>query len=213
MATLGGVWWTSEPGSGAEFLGAGIRALWFFTLPAAAEEVLFRGYLLQSLAESWGALSALWVTSVAFGLLHLANPNTSLVGICNIVVAGLFLGVVYLKTASLWWATGAHIGWNWTLGFLADLPVSGLEVVDSPLYEGVPRGVDWVSGGTFGPEGSVMATLGLALAAWLGWRSPWLRPSKTALDARPLILTAPRNGSIGEDVEENPEIRNPGREA
>ena len=205
MAGLGGVWWTSEEGGPAAFLRRGAAALWFFTLPAAAEEVVFRGYLLQSLTESWGALKALWITSVVFGLLHLSNPNTSPVGIANIVVAGLFLGVVYLKTASLWWATGAHLGWNWTLGFLADLPVSGLDLADSPLYQGVPRGADWVSGGAFGPEGSLVATVGLGLAAFLVWKSPRFRPDKDALETHPLILSAPDLRTVWGSVGEGPE--------
>lgn len=215
MAGLGSVWWRPEQGGVGEFLERGAASLWFFTLPAVAEEVVFRGYLLQSLAESWGALKALWITSVVFGLLHLANPNTSAVGIGNIVVAGLFLGVVYLKTASLWWASGAHLGWNWTLGFLADLPVSGLELVDSPLYEGVPRGAEWLSGGGFGPEGSPVATVGLGLAALLVWRSHRLRPGKSALETRPLILSAPGMRMAWEEVEggQERELSQSGREA
>lgn len=191
MAVLGGIGWTSEPGATGEFLRQGAGALWFFTLPAAAEEAVFRGYVLQALAESWGPLRALWATSLAFGLVHLANPNPSLLGIANIVMAGVFLGVVYLKTASLWWATAAHLGWNWTLGFLADLPVSGLEVADSPLYEGVAQGAGWISGGPFGPEGSLLATLGFGFAAYGVWKSPRFRPGKRALDLRPLLLSAP----------------------
>ena len=213
MAAVGSLRWTPEPGHVSEFLRDGALALWFFTLPAAAEEVLFRGYLLQALAERWGGLRALWVTSVVFGLVHLGNPNTTPVGIGNIIVAGLFLGAVYLKTASLWWATAAHVGWNWGLGFLADLPVSGLELVDSPLYEGVPRGVTWVSGGPFGPEGSVMATAGLALAAYLVWRSPRFNPGKGAVDARPLILSGANDPMDSEGREGKLEHRDSGREA
>lgn len=213
MAALGGVGWTSEPGAKGEFLREAAVALWFFTLPAAAEEVVFRGYAFQALAESWGALRALWATSLLFGLVHLSNPNTSLVGIGNIVMAGLFLGVVYLKTASLWWATGAHLGWNWTLGFLADLPVSGLEVVDSPLYEGVPQGAGWVSGGAFGPEGSLVATVGFGLAAFWVWRSPRFGPGKKALDVRPLILSAPGWKPRQQGREGGSELEDPGSEA
>jgi len=211
MAAMGGLGWMSEPGSVSEFLRAGALSLWFFTLPAAAEEVLFRGYLLQALAESWGSVRALLATSLAFGLVHLTNPNTSIVGIVNIVVAGLFLGAVYLKTASLWWATGAHLGWNWALGFLADLPVSGLELVDSPLYEGVPRGAAWVSGGAFGPEGSLVATAGLALAAYLVWRSPRFRPGQGALDVRPLILADTGPEPSPEEREGSWELSDSGR--
>jgi membrane protease YdiL (CAAX protease family) len=189
--SLGGIRWVPEPGSFPGYLKEGTRALWFFTLPAAAEEVLFRGYLLQALAEAWGGLKALWITSLAFGLIHLTNPNTSAVGIANIVVAGLFLGAVYLKTASLWWATGAHLGWNWALGFLADGQVSGLEVTDAPFYQVVNRGPEWISGGAFGPEGSIVATLMVGAATYLVWKSPVFKPAQSAIGVRPLILATP----------------------
>lgn len=192
---LGGVRWESEAGTAWGYLHTGLRALWFFTLPAAAEEVLFRGYLLQALAEVWGGLHALWATSLAFGVLHLTNPNASPVGIGNIVVAGLFLGAVYLKTASLWWATGAHLGWNWALGFLADTPVSGLELVNAPLYDPVAQGAPWISGGAFGAEGSLVATVMLAVAAYLVWQNPALKPGNRAIDVRPLFLSSPECSS------------------
>jgi len=213
MAILGGIAWMPEGGNGGGFLKEAALALWFFALPAAAEEALFRGYFLQALAESWGALWALLGTSLIFGLVHLSNPNTSLLGIVNIVMAGVFLGAVYLKTASLWWATGAHLGWNWGLGYLADLPVSGLEVADSPLYEGAPRGATWISGGAFGPEGSVVATLGFALAAFWVWKSPRIRAGKKALDVRPLLLSAPGWMPRLQGMEEASELEDSGSRA
>ncbi len=167
-------------------------SLWLFTLPAAAEEALMRGYLFQALVEAWGGLWGLGITSFLFALLHLGNPNTSWIGLANIVVAGLFLGVVYLKTASLWWATGAHLGWNWSHGFLSDLPVSGLEIVDAPLLEPVIRGPDWLTGGSFGPEGSVLATLILGLSAVAIWRM-LLASARGACNRNP----TPRPGSGG----------------
>ena len=212
MFLLGGVRWTPQAGQLSGFFTGGLLSLWFFTLPAAAEEALFRGYLLQALAERWGSLTALWVTSILFGLIHLGNPNTSMVGIGNIVVAGLFLGAVYLRTASLWWASAAHLGWNWALGFLADVPVSGLELVDSPLYEGVPRGAELISGGEFGPEGSLVATVGLGLAAYFVWRSPRFRPGQKAVELRPLILSETGLDPSSEELEGNPEQSDAGRE-
>ena len=153
MFALGGVGWTGQEGSVSGWILAGFGSLWFFLIPAAAEEVLMRGYLFQALADSFGNATGLWATSILFGLMHLGNPNWSYLGLANIVVAGLFLGVVYLKTRSLWYATAAHLGWNWAHGFLADLPVSGLDLVDAPLLEGVSRGPEWIGGGAFGPEG------------------------------------------------------------
>jgi membrane protease YdiL (CAAX protease family) len=188
ITALGGLEWSGEEGTGVGYLRAGASSLWLFALPAAAEEALFRGYLLQAMAEAWGALWALVATSVLFACFHLFNPNVSGVGVGNILVAGLFLGAVYLKTASLWWATGTHLGWNWAHGFLGDVPVSGLDPVNAPFLSTTPEGAEWISGGTFGPEGSVMTTGVLALVTLAVWNSGFLRPGEAALKTRPLIL-------------------------
>ncbi len=188
MVVFGVLRWSPETGSVLEYLREGGVSLWLSTIPAAGEEALMRGYLFQALAEAWGGAWALWITSFLFGILHLGNPNTSWIGLANILVAGLFLGVVYLKTASLWWATGAHLGWNWAHGFLSDLPVSGLELVDTPLLEPLTRGPEWLSGGSFGPEGSVLATLILLVATWVLWESSWLRLGDRAREVQPLFL-------------------------
>jgi len=188
LVLSGTVRWSLDPGSWMPYAREGSAALWLFCIPAAAEEALMRGYLLQAFAEAWGGWRALIVTSVVFGALHLTNPNTTWLGLANIVMAGVFLGVVYLKTASLWWATGVHLGWNWFHGFVADLPVSGLDLVDAPFVEARVRGPEWLSGGSFGPEGSVVAMLVLAMSALVIWRTSWLGPGERANEVRPLHL-------------------------
>jgi uncharacterized protein len=188
MAALGGLRWAGEGGTGGEWLAGGAGALLFLALPAAAEEALLRGYPLQALAEAWGPWWALGLTAAVFGALHLLNPGVTVVATLNVALAGLFLGVVYLRTLSLWWATGAHLGWNWAHGWIADVPVSGLELMDAPLYEGVVRGPGWLGGGSFGPEGSLVATAVVIAASVLCWRARWLGPSRAALAARPLVL-------------------------
>jgi len=188
MVLFGTLWWSPEAGSALEYVREGGTSLWFFTIGAAGEEALMRGYLFQAFAEAWGGAWALCVTSLLFGIIHLGNPNTSWIGLANILVAGLFLGVVYLKTASLWWATGAHLGWNWAHGFLADLPVSGWELVDTPLLEPLIRGPEWLSGGSFGPEGSILSTLVLLGTTVVLWKTSWLRVGDRAREARPLFL-------------------------
>jgi len=188
LAAVGGARWHGESGSGLTWTEAGARALALFALPAAAEEALLRGYFLQALAEIWGAGWALWLTSVAFGALHLPNPGITVLGAVNTGAAGLFLGALYLRTGSLWWAAGAHLGWNWALGFLADLKVSGLDLVNAPLLAGASTGPDWLGGGSFGPEGSVLATIGFLGAAAACWWGPWLRPTSDARSRRPLAL-------------------------
>ena len=197
MAAAGGLRWAAEDGSGAAWLlGAG-GALLFLALPAAAEEALLRGYPLQALAEAWGPWWALGLTAGAFGALHLGNPGVTSIGTLNVAAAGVFLGIVYLRTASLWWATGAHLGWNWAHGYLADVPVSGLELMDAPLYEGVVQGPAWLGGGSFGPEGSLVSTVVVAAACVVCWRAGWLSPNSAARDARPLALRFAAPGGPG----------------
>lgn len=178
IAAAGGVRWGSDAGDLGAWLGAGGRTLWLLAIPAAAEEALVRGYPLRAVAEAKGPAWALAFTSIGFGLLHVANPGVTVVALLNLAAAGLFLGVLALRTGSLWWATGAHLGWNWALAFLVDLPVSGLETVDAPLLSSAPRGPAWLSGGSFGPEGSVAATLVLLGAtAWVWRRGRWAEPA------------------------------------
>ena len=147
---------------------------------AAGEEVLFRGYPLRVLVERWGPVPALVVTSVAFGGLHGWNPHAGGLALLNIGLAGLLLGGICLITGSLWWATGVHAGWNLATGFFADLPVSGVRLVDTPMYEVADGGRAVVTGGAFGFEGGAAATIGLALGivvvARTGReRSGWMR--------------------------------------
>ncbi len=171
IALAGDLHWHGDAGTAAGWLEAGVATLWALAIPAAAEEALLRGYPLQALAEAWGAAPALVVTSVAFAALHLGNPDVGPVALLNVAAAGLFLGALVLRTGSLWWATGAHLGWNWAHAFLADVPVSGFDLVNAPLIEPSTSGPAWLSGGAFGPEGSVLATGVLAAAALWAWRT------------------------------------------
>jgi hypothetical protein len=188
IAAAGGLGWTAEAGSAGAWVREGARGAAVLALPAAAEEAFMRGYPLQALAHAWGPVAGLVVTSAAFGAMHLSNPEVTALAALNVAAAGAFLGVVYLRTGSLWWATGAHLGWNWSHGFLADVPVSGLEVIDAPLYEGHARGPEWLGGGGFGPEGSLVATFVVHAATVVCWRAPWLAASPAALAADPLVV-------------------------
>ena len=181
IALAGGLRWTGDAGGPSDWLAAGATTLWMLAIPAAAEEAMLRGYPLQALAEAWGPGWALAVTAAAFSLLHLANPEVGWLGLANIAAAGLFLGALYLRTASLWWATGAHLGWNWAQAFLADLPVSGYQLLDVPLLDAVPSGPAWVSGGAFGPEGSALATGAVLAAAVWAWHTPRLAHVRRAV--------------------------------
>lgn len=202
MGALGGVRWSgeAEAGSATGWLSGALGALAFLAVPAAAEEALLRGYPLQALGEAWGAWVAVVLTSIVFGLLHVANPGVGVLSTANVAAAGLLLGVVYVRTLSLWWATGAHLGWNWSHGYVADVPVSGLELIDAPLYEGVTTGPAWLGGGSFGPEGSVVTTFVILAVTAACWWGPWLTPGVAAVEAEPLMRGAQGADSTGGEM-------------
>ena len=157
-------------------------------IAAASEEALFRGYAFQVVAQRFGAVAATVVGSIAFAFAHGANPSVGAIALINIFLAGVLLSVAYLKTCSLWFATALHLGWNWAMASLFDLPVSGITYFDTPLYEPVVGAPTWLTGGMFGPEGGMVGTIGFAaaLAAVLGWKAVRIDDRMRAL--RPLTL-------------------------
>ena len=161
---LGGLRYGVEGGTVIEYAATGLWTALILLPAAAGEEIAVRGYPLRVLVDRWGPWPALALTSAAFSVLHGANPNVGPLAFLNIALAGVLLGVVCLKTGDLWWATGVHAGWNLATGFVADMPVSGLELVDAPLVEVSVMGTAWVTGGDFGLEGGVAATAALGLA-------------------------------------------------
>lgn len=132
-----------------------------FLLPAAAaEELLMRGYIFSVLRESIGWKNTLIATSIVFGLLHLRNPGADPETITAVIIAGFFLGTILLVTESQYAAWMAHFAWNWTMAAGLHTSVSGLGVT-APNYHVIDSGPDWLTGGSWGPEGGVAAALGM----------------------------------------------------
>lgn len=159
---LAGAGWSRDGGSFADWLAGVTRVTALFVPAAFLEELIFRGVPLVLLAGAFGRPTALVVTSLLFGLLHATNPDVTPLAIGNVALAGIFLGVVFYLPGGLWTATGAHAGWNLTHAALA-APVSGLPFA-MPWIDYRPGLPTWLSGGSFGPEGGVLATVVLALA-------------------------------------------------
>lgn len=132
------------------------------------EELLFRGVLLGSV-EAWlGSWVALVVSSLVFGLTHLMNPAGTLQGALFIAVeAGVLLGAAYLLTRRLWLSIGFHMAWNYTQSAIFSGIVSGNEPQPG-LIRSTVNGPDWLTGGRFGVEASLLAlvlctTTGIAM--------------------------------------------------
>src|SRR5215471_981347 len=83
----------------------------FFMIAGATEELLFRGFPFQALVHNLGGLRAIIITSFLFGLAHVSNPGASTFSTLNTILAGIWLGIAYLCTRSLWLATALH--WSW----------------------------------------------------------------------------------------------------
>jgi uncharacterized protein len=147
------------------------------TLPrlgAMAEELIFRGYPFQHLEQGIGAIGAIAVFSVMFGAVHLANPGASLWGLANTILIGVLLSISYLRTRALWLPWGIHFGWNFALGVLFGLPVSGLRLFNVAVRT-TASGPNWVTGGSYGVEASATAVVAILMGVVVVWRLPWAR--------------------------------------
>ncbi|WP_298283318.1 type II CAAX endopeptidase family protein [Novosphingobium sp.] len=139
----------------------GIGAIWAMLALAVTsgviEEILFRGILLRHLEAMLGTWAALLITSVLFGAAHLSNDGASLFAAFAIAMeAGILLGAAYLWTRRLWAPIGIHAAWNFTQGWVFSVPVSGSNTTNGLLIT-VREGPDWLTGGAFGLEASVVA--------------------------------------------------------
>ncbi len=130
-------------------------SLLFFIIVAIAEESIFRGYVLNNLME-WlkNKYVALLISAVIFALFHGINPNISLLGFVNLILAGLALGITYIHTKNLWFPIFLHISWNYFQGPIFGFEVSGMNI--NSLINHDLLGSDLITGGKFGFEGSIL---------------------------------------------------------
>jgi hypothetical protein len=113
------------------------------------------------------------LTSIFFAWVHLSNPNV-VPGftLLNTTLAGIWLGIAYLRTRSLWLPLGIHWSWNWMMGAVLGLPVSGIEnLTPAPLLRATDAGPAWLTGGTYGIEGGAACTIALLLSTVFIWRT------------------------------------------
>jgi uncharacterized protein len=134
-----------------------------------AEEVVFRGYPFQRLIEAIGPTMATIVFSVVFGLAHIFNPASSRTTITITVFTGWLLSLGYLRTRALWLPWGWHFGWNASMGLLFGLPISGLTRF-SPVIQSNTIGPAWITGGDYGPEGSLVTACVILIGVILVFR-------------------------------------------
>jgi membrane protease YdiL (CAAX protease family) len=172
IVAIGGVRFELDP---ARSLGGMAFGLYLFVSVSLLEELMFRGFLFQRLVAGMGV----WPTQIAlaalFALAHWGNPGmegaAKVWATIDIALAAVTLGLAYLRTGSLALPIGLHLGWNWTQGHLLGFGVSGVDLTGwfHPIFQGMPN---WITGGDFGPEASVVGVIAdLAMLAVI-WKWP-----------------------------------------
>ncbi len=142
---------------------AGVTTLLLF-IGAAGEELMFHGYAFQVLVRQVGAFATILPVGFVFGLAHVGNQNSTVLGVLNTVLWGALLGYACYRSGALWMPIGMHFGWN------ALLPLAGANLSGFTMrvtgYALQPNGGGVLTGGSYGPEGSVLTTLAAAALFW-----------------------------------------------
>ena len=157
---LGFAWQNAPP---LKVVGNFALMIFIFIIVGWSEELLSRGYHLQTITSGLGKFWGVILSSAIFGLLHLQNPNATLISTMGIFLAGFFFALGYLRTGQLWLPIGMHFGWNLFEGSVFGFPVSGLEVYK--LVQIQITGPDIWTGGKFGPEAGIVIVPTLFIGA------------------------------------------------
>lgn len=163
--------WASPDGTSWMFI---FVMLMGFLVQGSTEEILTRGYLTQAVARRWGLIAAVIFQSVFFMALHGMNPGMGVIPIINLLLFALFGSFLSLSEGGLWGICAMHGAWNWAQGNLFGVAVSGQPVSDSFFtFSATPGSNDLITGGAFGIEGSLVASIvflaGIALT-WKAWQ-------------------------------------------
>jgi uncharacterized protein len=132
-------------------------AFWavMFAVVGLFEEFVSRGYSQFTLAQGMGFWPAAVLLSIVFGALHLSNKGEALIGALGAAGIALFFCLTLRRTGSLWFAVGMHAAWDWGETFLYSVPDSGLSAPGHLMHPSL-QGSRWLTGGSVGPEGSVL---------------------------------------------------------
>jgi membrane protease YdiL (CAAX protease family) len=178
-------WMLSAAASPRHILIWAVFSLALFCVAGTAEELCFRGYPFQRLVDSIGPVGAVVVFSALFGLVHLGNRSHTWLSTLNTMLVGVTLSVAYLRTRALWLPIGLHVSWNVVQGYALGFPVSGI-MLPAALARPEIHGALWLTGGSYGPEGSLLSTGVVALGTVYLLLSKRIYVSK---EMRELVLT------------------------
>jgi membrane protease YdiL (CAAX protease family) len=163
-----------------------------FLMVGLFEEFFSFGYALFTLVTGIGFWTAAILSSALFALLHLGNSGETWLGVLNVGLTGMLSCLILRRTGNLWMAVGYHAAWDWGESYFFGVADSG-RMVEGHLFSTSISGPAWLSGGSVGPEGSVLCTVLLVtLSLLIAWLFPTAKfpvecdapePPNTALDS------------------------------
>ncbi|MCP5060917.1 MAG: CPBP family intramembrane metalloprotease, partial [Ignavibacteriae bacterium] len=143
--------------TGVNAIGIVVLFLFGFVVQGAGEEILSRGWMFQVIGARYKPWIGVLITSIFFALIHLGNSGVNPASVINLILVAVLLILFVMNEGSLWFACAWHSAWNWTLGNFYGLSVSGKGDVVS-IFDLNTTGNELISGGGFGPEGSLVTT-------------------------------------------------------
>lgn len=148
---------SNSASTGVNALGSVVVFLFAYIIQGASEEILTRGWMFQVIGARYKPWLGFLISSVLFSLLHMGNNGANILAAINIFLIAVLFSLFVMKDKSIWGACGLHSAWNWTLGNLFGLSVSGTGE-KSTLLDLNTTGNELISGGAFGPEASLILT-------------------------------------------------------
>ncbi|HFI0158202.1 TPA: lysostaphin resistance A-like protein [Streptococcus suis] len=138
-----------------------------WSVQGTTEELLTRGWMFSSLSAKYNIPVGALVSSLFFTFLHLGNDGISLIPLLDLTLFAILACLVMLKTGNLWVISGIHAAWNCFQGNVFAFPVSGSQAGQAFISVNT-SGPDWLSGGAFGVEGSIISLIVQGfMIAWL----------------------------------------------
>lgn len=144
---------------GFKYIPAILAILPGWILQSSTEEIITRGWLMHIIGAKHSKALGFIISSILFGILHIFNPGVNLLSILNIVLVGFLFGLYVIDTNDVWGACGLHAAWNFAQGNIYGFSVSGGSSSTDTLMSFASKGEDILTGGMFGPEASIFATI------------------------------------------------------
>jgi len=152
--------------TGINVIGGVFIFLFAYIIQGASEEIVSRGWMFQVIGARYKPWLGVVITSILFALLHMGNSGVNPLGVINLLLISVLFTLFVMKDGSIWGACALHSAWNWTLGNVFGLSVSGSGEKVS-VFDLNTTGNGLISGGDFGPEGSLITTVVLLIAIFL----------------------------------------------